>query len=495
MADRDQDATIFTDGWTKVRRIGRGGQAVAFQIRHEDGREGVYRRIERPMSDVDRERFQRELEILSNTVDHPGVVSLSDWCSDGEHPWYISELGEPFQRWWRQRRNQLKDDPEALVKEAIKVIRKVASALATCHASGIVHRDLKPQNLVMKTGVTDPWPILIDFGLAHDETSYRLTPLDDAVGNAGFSPDVMRRRTEDVPPWLDVFGLGQILIWMLDAESPKGHWRRPLAWDHAMYDAAISEPTSLSLKAFTAACSNRTSGPNDGQGALDLLDSLFPENPPAQARRIDVSGIVEAQRRGIAKQLLINATLDQEVQASAPLAETIYGRLREAVLDVLEEVALYENAKVLFDHPFHHQLIGATDLLQVRVGPSERNIQLRIKVKIVPQNETPESNEANRAFWRKHIPDDAVCFTFALEAGVPQAGDARYTDCRWVTVGQDGSMYLHPLDGDVGAGYSNNDLGGSAKGPGKICSTENIRGYVGSVFTNSFFWEFITAGG
>ena len=495
MANQDQDAVTIPDGWTRVRRIGRGGQAVAFHIRHKDGREGAYRRIERPMSEVDRGRFQRELEILSQIVDHPGIVSLSDWCSEGDHPWYISELGESFQRWWRQRREQLKDDPDALVKEAIKIIRQVASALAICHDSGIVHRDLKPQNLIMKRGVPDPWPVLIDFGVAHDETSYRLTPSDDAVGNAGFSPDIMRHRTDDVPPWLDVFGLGQILIWMLDAESPKGHWSRPLAWDHAVYDAAISEPTSLSLRAFTAACSNRTSGPNDGQEALDLLDSLFPEHPPAQANRIDVSGIVEAQRRGIAKQLLINAALDQEVQAAAPLAETIYGQLRESVLDVLAEVALYEDTEVLFDQPFHHQLIGATDLLQVRVGPSARNIQLRIKVKIVPQNQTPESNEGNRAFWREHIPDDAVCFTFALEGGVPQAGDARYTDCRWVTIGRNGSMYLHPLGGDLVTAYGNNDLGGSAKGPGKICSTENIREYLASVFTNSFFWEFIAAGG
>ena len=56
-------------------------------------------------------------------------------------------------------------------------------------------------------------------------------------------------------------------------------------------------------------------------------------------------------------------------------------------------------------------------------------------------------------------------------------------------------MYLHPLDGDLGTNYSNNDLGGSAKGPGTICSMEDIRKYIASVFTNSFFWEFIAAAG
>ena len=78
----------------------------------------------------------------------------------------------------------------------------------------------------MKNGVASPWPILIDFGLAHDDSEDRLTPANDAVGNARFSPDIMRRRVAEVLPWLDVFYLAQILIWMLDEEPPKAHWRR-----------------------------------------------------------------------------------------------------------------------------------------------------------------------------------------------------------------------------------------------------------------------------
>ena len=150
-------------------------------------------------------------------------------------------------------------------------------------------------------------------------------------------------------------------------------------------------------------------------------------------------------------------------------------------------------ARIVFDNTFHHQLIGAVDLFQMGVGPSNRNIQLRIKVKIVPENETPTSNEGNRAFWRKHIPDDAICFTFALEGGVPQAGDIRYYDCRWITIRRDGAMYIHPLGGDLGTNYSDNDLGGSAEGPGTVCSVQELREYMISVFTNPFFWEFVAA--
>lgn len=494
MADSAQYLDSLPEGWNQIRRIGKGGQATAIHVKHEDGRDGVFRRIKRSMSEVDTQRFHRELVILSQKVKHRGVVTIWDWSSAGEHPWYISELGEPFKQWWKNRKNTLKDDPETMADRAVRAIRQIALALAECHANGIVHRDLKPQNLVMKKGVPDPWPILIDFGIAHDESAERLTTTNDAVGNARFSPDIMRRRTAYVPPWLDVFDLAQILIWMLDEEAPKTNWQRPIAWNYAVYDPAIPHAKEQSIKAFTASCSYQTSGPANGQEALNLLDRLFPAEVPLQGAEFDASALVEAKRHGEAKRLLIEAALNEEVESSAPLAEQIYEQLREVVLDVLKEVSLHEStARVVFNNPFHHQLIGAANLFQVSVGPPNRNIQLRIKIKIVPQNETPGFNENNRAFWREHIPKDAICFTFALEGGVPQTGNGMYTDCRWITIRRDGAIYMHPLEGDLGTNYSDNDLGGSAEGPGTICSMQDVRDYIISVFTNPFFWEFVTA--
>ena len=492
MADCHQHTDSLPKGWKRVRTIGKGGQATAVHIRHEDGRDGVFRQFKRSISQVDRQRFHRELEILSQKVVHRGVVTLWDWSSAQEHPWYISELGKPFKQWWETCKKSLKNDPGAMVDRAVKVLRQIALALAECHANGIVHRDLKPQNLVVKEGSSDPWPILIDFGVAHDESSERLTSPDDAVGNARFSPDVMRRRTDDVPPWLDVFDLAQILIWMLDAEAPKANWQRPIAWNHAVYDPRIPQAQEQSIRAFTASCSYQLSGPSNGKEALDLLDRLFPPKAVPEGVEIDVSAIVDAKRQGEAKKLLIEAALNEEILSSEPLAERIYRQLRVAVLDVFKVVSLHDpTAHVVFDYPFHHQLIGATDLFQVSVGPRNRNIQLRIKVKVVPQNETPASNESNRAFWREHIPEDGICFAFALEGGVPQGNTGMYFDCRWIAIRRDGATYMYPLEGDLGTNYGDNDLGGSVEGPGVICSMQEVREYVASVFTNPFFWEFV----
>lgn len=475
----------------KGRDMKSGGQATVVPVRREDGREGVYRQIKKSMSEDSRKRFQRELAILSSRVQHRAIVTLFEWNADTARPWYISELGNPFKAWWLNRRKELGQDPDALVEQAVSTLLELSSALSVCHDIGVVHRDIKVSNLIVKRGVPKPWPILIDFGVAHDEGGERLTPADQAVGNARFSPDVMRYRLEEVPPWLDVFDLGQLLIWMLDEKAPKHHWQRPVHWKYVVYGDRISEKLQLSIKAFTAACSNQTTSPADGAQVVRLLHKLFPKQLPKNAGRIDPNAIANAKRHGEAVKQLNNAELQEEVRSGAPLAEKIYLDLRDTVLSVLHELSEQESStQILSDSQFGYQIIGATDLLWVSVGPPKYNIQLRIKAKIVPWCDPLPQNRSNRDFWQKYMPEDAICFTFALEGGVVQAGNTQYLEGKWVTIRRDGSLYLHPLSASFG-NFSDNDLGGSAEGPGMIASMDDVRTFAVSVLTNERYWEYI----
>ena len=493
-----------------------GGQATAIPVRHEDGREGVYRELKNPLSDVERKRFRRELKILSK-IQHRSIVTLHDWSDEGEHPWYISELGDQFDGWWKRQKKEIATNPEELVERAVGVIRDISSALLICHENGIVHRDIKPKNLIIKRRVPDPWPILIDFGIAHDEEGNRFTASNDAVGNERFSPDIMRSRLDDVPPWLDVFDLAQLLIWMLDVKAPKNHWRRPVHWKHAIYSEEIPQELQMSIRAFTAACSTKVTSPADAAQTMRLLGELFPQQSPKpktttlfdevvdelfgelfSSQLPEPSGgigptvITDARRRGEAKRQLTNAAIQEEIESAEPLAQSVYHQLREAILTVLDDVSNQEpSAKVLTDNSFHYQIIGATDLLSVRAGPPECGIVLRIKAKVVTRSGTPISNESNRSFWLKNMPEDAICFTFALEGGIPEAGDSRYEDGRWITILRDGTFRLHPLSGGFFGGYSDNDLGGGAEGPGKAASISDVCDFVASLFTNVMYWEFI----
>ena len=270
-------------------------------------------------SQAERDRFRRELQILTGTVRHRAIVELFDWNGDIERPWYISELGSSFTSWWRHQKKQTQHDPAGLVDRAIQVLAELTSALSVCHKSGVVHRDIKPNNLVVKRGVGEPWPVLIDFGIAHDEAGSRLTPLDGAVGNERFSPDVMRSRLSEVPSWLDVFDLAQLLMWMLDQRAPKAHWRRPIHWKYARYRDDIPEDLRHAIRAFTAACANEATAPANGEEVGELLASLFPRPALSQTAEVDLCAIQRAQTRGEVNMLLAEAEVQEEVQSAAPL--------------------------------------------------------------------------------------------------------------------------------------------------------------------------------
>ena len=130
---------------------------------------------------------------------------------------------------------------------------------------------------------------------------------------------------------------------------------------------------------------------------------------------------------------------------------------------------------------------------------SARNIKL--KVPIDKQNQTPKDHlvhllpnaeKFNRDYWQQHMPQDAICFAFALEGGVVQAHDTGYLAGRWITIRRDGALYMHPLSAGFGP-YGDNDLGGSVEGPGTIASMNDIREFAISVFSDQSYWEYVMA--
>ncbi len=481
-------------GWSAKGRLRSGGQANVTVVCHRDGREGVLRTLREPVTTISLERFSRELGILCGRVEHRSVVRILECSLEGRTPWYIGELGDSFEKWWRQWKHRKGRTSEDVVRKVVWITRELASALAVCHREGIVHRDIKPKNIVVKRGEADPWPILIDFGVAYDEGSPRLTPTSDAVGNARFSPDVMRMRVEEVRPWLDVFELGQLMIWMLDEDAPKAHWSRPVHWNHAKYPSDIIQDLLMPIRAFTAACSTESIAPREGAECVKLLNALFAGKREAEEPEGTRKGtITRAKRQGAAKRLLVDQALGAEIEASAPQAEAVYSDLRRTLLSVCEETREEEPSLAIdVDKEFHYQLVGATDLFWVRVGAGKANIQLRVKCKVVPWSEPGPAHKSNVEFWRKHLPSKAVCFTFAIEGGVIAAYDTRYLQGRWLTILRDGGLNLHALDAGFGP-YSDNDLGGSANDDGHPATMADVREFAESVLTNEEYWTYVAA--
>jgi serine/threonine protein kinase len=108
-------------------------------------------------ADADRKRrFEREARAAS-ALNHPNIVAVYDFSSDGKLDYLVMEYvpGKPLDR--LIPREGLK------LREALGYAVQIADAMACAHAAGIVHRDLKPANVVItETGTAK----VLDFGLA-----------------------------------------------------------------------------------------------------------------------------------------------------------------------------------------------------------------------------------------------------------------------------------------------------------------------------------------
>ncbi|MGE3635810.1 MAG: protein kinase [Sandaracinaceae bacterium] len=198
----------FSERFDLGALIGRGGMSEVHRgVERASGAEVAIKRI-RGKSDEARERFDREIAVLS-ALSHPRVVRFLDhgYTKDEERYLVMEWIEGPTLA------EQLRGDGLDL-RGAVALIRGVLEGLARVHESGIVHRDLKPSNLLLRRG--DPGSVVIvDFGIARAEDDEPLTRMGEVVGTwAYMSPEQARGRIS-VDGRSDLFSLGCISYEML----------------------------------------------------------------------------------------------------------------------------------------------------------------------------------------------------------------------------------------------------------------------------------------
>lgn len=103
------------------------------------------------------DRFLTEARTTAR-FNHPHIVTIHALGEHEGRPYLALELidGESL-------RARLRDGPLP-AREAMRVVRAVAEALAEAHRHGVVHADLKPENIMV---ARDGRARVVDFGLAH----------------------------------------------------------------------------------------------------------------------------------------------------------------------------------------------------------------------------------------------------------------------------------------------------------------------------------------
>jgi serine/threonine protein kinase len=102
------------------------------------------------------------------------------------------------------------------IYETMEVVRQVGMALHALHQDNVTHRDIKPANIV-KNG--DNF-IIIDFGIAKDESGQQTQISSIMAKTVGYSPPEQVDKSVVKQPSMDIYALGATAYMMLTGQVP-----------------------------------------------------------------------------------------------------------------------------------------------------------------------------------------------------------------------------------------------------------------------------------
>src|SRR5215472_6937197 len=195
-----------------LERIGRGGMATVYKAYHPALDRYVAIKVRPDFFAEDpqySERFQQEARSVAR-LKHPNILEVFDFGYEAGVAYLVLELVEGGTLADRLGR------PMDL-REVVRLLDQVASALDHAHDHGILHRDIKPSNILIHS---DGTPVLADFGLARMASSMRrLTTAGTVMGTPEYmSPE--QAADEIVGPASDLYSLAVVAYEMLTGRVP-----------------------------------------------------------------------------------------------------------------------------------------------------------------------------------------------------------------------------------------------------------------------------------
>lgn len=184
------------DIWVIDKRLGAGGMGSVYRCHNRDAHRilAAIKVLESHVSQHPeaRKRFIREAEILFS-LEHRNIVKVRNVRVEGATPYIEMEFvrGQSIE-------DRLGSVGPIPVAECMPLFTQIASALAYLHERGVRHRDIKPANLLLtSTGDIK----LVDFGLAMEADTSRLTQGNMSFGTVSYAP----------PEWVDPERLDPVL--------------------------------------------------------------------------------------------------------------------------------------------------------------------------------------------------------------------------------------------------------------------------------------------
>src|SRR5438477_11878655 len=215
------DANVADTQWRLghyeiLEEIGRGGMGVIHRARQQHSRRivAVKRILAHEVNSHETlVRFRREAEAVAS-LDHPNILPIYEVSESEEGlPFFSMKFATGGSL--RMAAPKFRKSP----RECVRVMAKVARAIAYAHSKGVLHRDLQPGNILLDENGE---PMVSDFGLAKwlDQDS-DLTRTLGTLGTPGYiAPEQAESRAGDLTSTADVYSLGAILFYLLTGRPP-----------------------------------------------------------------------------------------------------------------------------------------------------------------------------------------------------------------------------------------------------------------------------------
>jgi serine/threonine-protein kinase PpkA len=199
-------------GYRILRKIRQGGMSTVYLAIQKSVDREVAIKVMSPGLSKDPSygsRFYREAKIVGQ-LSHPNIVSIYD-VGNFKHYNYIAMdylPGAPLQ-------DKLARGIET--REALTIVKQMASALGYAHSKGYVHRDIKPDNILFRQ---DGSAVLCDFGIAKTaKPDIKMTQAGSVLGTPHYmSPEQAQGHTLDGRA--DLYSLGVVFYEMLTGQPP-----------------------------------------------------------------------------------------------------------------------------------------------------------------------------------------------------------------------------------------------------------------------------------
>src|SRR2546429_520197 len=147
-------------------------------------------------------------------LDHPNILPIHE-VSEGEEGLPFFSMKYAIGGSLRTAAPALRTKP----RECVRLMAKVARAIAYAHGKGVLHRDLQPGNILLDENGE---PMVSDFGLAKwlDQTS-EITRTLETLGTPGYiAPEQAECRADKLTCAADIYSLGAILFYLLTGRPP-----------------------------------------------------------------------------------------------------------------------------------------------------------------------------------------------------------------------------------------------------------------------------------